>query len=97
MRKFKTGIIPLRQYVQFEEGNKIHFGQDFSWYEELPSNVKFYVHEIQKDLIWLIGDGYGIQSNNKFGLIGNYGSGRVVLNKNKLPKELLEWCLENKL
>lgn len=35
-KAYITGSLP---YVEFKEGNGISFGQDFSWWDELPANV----------------------------------------------------------
>lgn len=34
-KAYITGSLP---YVEFKEGNGISFGQDFSWWDELPAN-----------------------------------------------------------
>ena len=91
-KAYVTGSLP---YVEFKEGNGITFGQDFSWWDELPANVRFYAVEETGSNIWLIADRYGIQKNNKWGLAGNYGNGRVCVSTKDMPKDLLEWCRAN--
>ncbi len=91
-KSFVTGSLP---YVEFKTGNGIKFGQDFSWWDELPPNIRFYAVEETGNNIWLIADRYGIQKDNKWGLAGEYGNGRVCVSKNDMPVELLEWCVAN--
>ncbi len=93
-KSFATGGIP---YVEFKVGNKITFGQDFSWWDELPSNIRFYPVEEIGNNIWLIGNKYGVQRNNEWGIDGEYGNGRVCVSVKDMPTELVDWCRENLL
>jgi hypothetical protein len=80
-------------FVRFDKENKIRFGQDFRFFEGLPSDVNFYpIEETQSGYMVFIGNGYGIQSKHK--IDGKYGNGAVFVIKEEIT-ELLEWCRLN--
>jgi hypothetical protein len=94
-KKYSTGAIP---YVEFKEGNNINFGQDFSFWNELPSDVRFYPKNEINNSICFVGDRYGItQKENKYGLSGEYGNGCVYVSVKDLPTDLVLFCRNNLL
>lgn len=57
--------------MKFPEDNNIVFGQDHSWWVNIPHDVEFEIDEIWKDgKIWLKGPGYGGEP---------YGNGSIVV------------------
>ena len=65
--------------------NKIMFGQDCSFYRNIPSNIIFKVEPFTNDKIILRGIGYGDTSdrNNK----NIYGNGAIYVYIKDLPKK----------
>lgn len=92
-KKYSTGGIP---YVEFKEGNGINFGQDFSWFDEVPSGVKFYPTKEVNEKICFIGDRHGIH-NNEYGLSGEYGNGAIYISVKDMPTDLVLFCRNNLL
>ena len=62
-----TGSLP---FVMFPDDNKIRFWQDFSGWEGIPSDRRFYPKEEVNGSIVFIADRYGILKNNKWNLSG---------------------------
>jgi hypothetical protein len=76
-------------YIQFEEGNEYQFGMDFGFWQNIPSNVRFYPVRIfnNNERVQFIGIGYGIleEHKEKFGLIGDYGNGFISVSASQIP------------
>jgi len=70
---------------------------DFGFWQNIPSDVRFYPIQINKENIKFIGIGYGILEEHKenFGLIGDYGSGCIFVSKSQIPHLIEE--VESKL
>lgn len=82
-------------YVMFPEDNSIRFYSDFSVWEGVPSDRKFYPIDGSsnpKDFITLVANGYGILKNNKYGLKGEYGSGSISVPNDLFSEEVIEWA-----
>jgi hypothetical protein len=67
--------LPLGTQVSFEEDNNLIFGQDLSWWQNVPSDVTFtvdgYMTEKSKITgVWLRASGYGGKP---------YGNGRILV------------------
>lgn len=87
-----TGSLP---FVMFPDENKIHFWQDFSGWEGIPSDRRFYpIEEINGSIVF-IADRYGILKNNKWNLIGEYGNGAIYVSTKDLSADIVEWCRAN--
>ena len=88
------GSIP---FIQFAEDNEYRFCLDFSFTRNIPSHVRFYpFEEFGNGLITFIGDGYGILAEHslKYGLVGQYGNGSILVYQDDIP-HLLDWCRAN--
>jgi hypothetical protein len=76
-------------YIQFEEGNEYQFGMDFGFWQNIPSDVRFYPVGIfnNNERVQFIGIGYGIleEHKEKFGLIGDYGNGFISVSASQIP------------
>ena len=76
-------------YIQFEKDNKYKFYMDFSFYKNIPDDVRFYPVRINNnnDSVEFIAVGYGITQSDKeqYGLIGNYGSGCIHVYIDQIP------------
>ena len=83
------------QYAVFPEGNEIEWHADWTNYVGVPSNRLFYPKEEVNGNIVFIADGYGLLSNNEFGLQGAYGNGAVYIPIENLPEEIVEWARNN--
>jgi len=63
--------------IRFPDGNRILYGQDFSYHRGLPSDIDFEIVEYDENRAILKGPGYG-------GL--PYGNGRISISRTqKLP------------
>lgn len=87
-----TGSLP---FVMFPDGNKISFWQDFSVWEGIPSDRRFYPKEETNGSIVFIADRYGILKNNKWNLRGEYGNGAIYVSTKDLTADIVEWCRAN--
>jgi len=87
-----TGSLP---FVMFPDGNKIRFWQDFSGWEGIPSDIRFYPKEEINGSIVFIADRYGILKNNKWNLSGEYGNGAIYVSTKDLTADIVEWCRAN--
>ena len=76
-------------YIQFEEDNEYQFGMDFSFWQNIPSDVRFYPVGIinNNQRVQFIGIGFGIleEHKEKFGLIGDYGNGCIYVSASQIP------------
>lgn len=82
-------------FLMFPDENKIRFWQDFSGWEGIPSDRRFYPKEETNGSIVFIADGYGITGNNKWNLGGKYGNGAIYVSVECLPADVVEWCRSN--
>jgi hypothetical protein len=87
-----TGSLP---FVMFPDENKIRFWQDFSGWEGIPSDRRFYPKEEINGSIVFIADRYGILKNNKWNLSGEYGNGAIYVSTKELSDDIVEWCRAN--
>lgn len=91
--------------MKFKKGNKIHFGQDFSYYMGIPHNVNFKVVRFGMDAYKLVADGYGLLDKpNAYGNGALYPHGLTkrqkerfekALEEQKLPQATVDKKLEN--
>ena len=84
-------------YLIFPEDNEYLFFQDHWYLQNIPSDVKFFVRSYDERSICFIGDGYGIQIKNEYGLTGNYGNGAIYVYVKNLPENISKWCSEHVL
>lgn len=87
-----TGSLP---FIMFPDENKIPFWQDFSGWEGIPSDRRFYPKEEINGSIVFIADKYGILKNNKWNLSGEYGNGAIYVSTKDLASDIVEWCRAN--
>ena len=87
-----TGSLP---FVMFPDDNKIRFWQDFSGWEGIPSDRRFYPKEEINGGIIFIADRYGILKDNKWNLSGEYGNRAIYVSTKDLPSDIVEWCRAN--
>lgn len=78
--------------VRFPDDNEIFYLMDHAFWQNVPSDIDFYVSEVSDHYVTFIGDGYGIL--DKHGLAGKYGNGSISIPKEYIP-ELIEWATEN--
>ena len=79
-------------YLEFEEDNEILFYQDFNWWRGVPDKTKFYIDKLTDNDIWLVADGYGALTNNRFGLPHHYGNGSIAVDFKYLTPEIEAFC-----
>ena len=79
-------------YLEFPEDNEIVFFQDHGLYKGVPDKVKFFIDSRSSRGVWLVADGYGVLKNNKFGLTGSYGNGKIAVDFKDLTPEIEAFC-----
>lgn len=92
---FKGAVIGSLPYIEFIEGNEICYYQDFSWNKPVPSKIKFHPILIDDNSIWFIADGYGVFKDNKYGIKGTYGNGKINIEMKDLDADVVEYCKAN--
>ena len=90
-------IICRDGYIIFPKNNNIPYGQDFNFWQNIPSKIKFYPAFFGNERIKFIGDGYGILNDNIYKLIGKYGNGAIFVSVKDLPENVKEYCMNNLL
>ena len=88
----RISIIRGLPYLEFSEDNEIIFYQDFNWWKGLPSETKFYIEKLSSNGVWLVADGYGALTNNRFGLPHNYGNGSICIDFKYLTEDIEKYC-----
>lgn len=59
--------------MKFRKNNKICFGQDFNYYQGIPSGIDFKVERLDKNKFRLIAKGYGLLTSHH----NDYGNGAL--------------------
>jgi len=83
-----------RPYMVFPDENEVIFFQDHSWWKGMPHNIKFYIDKLSSRGVWLVADGYGVLKDNKLGLTGSYGNGKICVDFKYLNEEIEKFCRE---
>ncbi len=81
-------------FLKFKKDNQIPFFKDMNFWRDIPAGICFYIDRFCQDGVWLIADGYGVQSKNRFGLTGEYGSGAIAVDFAAMPPEVEAFCRE---
>lgn len=80
----------IKSVINFHEGNKYVYWQDFRWLEGIPSNVDFTPKQEINGSIVFTAIGYGILSADH----RTYGSGAIYVQKTEIP-HLLHACFKS--
>lgn len=82
-------------FVVFEENNTFRYQKDFGYWQNVPSDVKFYAVKEINNMIEFVGNGYGLTKDyQKYGLFGKYGSGSIAVLISDIP-HLVDFCRDN--
>lgn len=95
----KSDLIPYLSlpFIVFEENNTFRYQKDFGYWQNVPSDVRFYPVKEVNNMIEFVGNGYGLTKEyQKYGLFGQYGSGSIAVLISDIP-HLVDFCRSNYL